>query len=466
VKRIICVGLNHRSAPVELREKIAFTTEQVERALQEIRALDGVKEAILVSTCNRVELYAAGDPDTVPYHLTSFLHRFHGVDEGVLDDYLFRIVGEDAISHLFRVAASLDAIVVGEPQILGQVKDAYFKAAGIGTTGATLNRAFHRAFNVAKRVRTETAIAQSAVSVSYAGVELARKIFGDLAGLKCLLVGAGEMGELAARHFIERGATLLVANRSYERAHRLAETYGGVARELTELPALLEDVDIVLCSTSAPGFVITKEMMKKAAKSRRYRPIFLIDIAVPRDIDPGVGDLDAVFCYDVDDLAQVVEENLETRRSESERAEEIVRDEVLAFAKKTRELRAVPTIKALRERLLAVAEAEVEKTLGILANTANPKQQASVRAMATAIVSKALHTPIAKLKESSLKGGEDGADLLGAVAELFELAIDEEADEGTSTEKVLAEADAAEDALDSDAVEAKLEARRAQFARS
>ena len=454
--RLCCVGLNHRRAPVELRERVAFSADELERALEELRALEGIEEAAILSTCNRVEIYAAGDADSTPYQIGHFLQRFHAIDDGDLEEHLFRMVGEDAVSHLFRVAASLDAIVVGEPQILGQVKEAYFRAAGSKTAGPTLNRAFHRAFTVAKRVRTETAIAKSAVSVSYAGVELARKIFGDLSGLDCLLVGAGDMGELAARHFVERGARLMVANRSYDRAHRLAETYGGVARELSELERLMAEVDIVLCSTSAPGFVITKDMAKRAAKARRYRPLFLIDIAVPRDVDPAVAKAEGVFCYDVDDLTQVVEENLEQRAKEAERAEDIVRSEVIAFAKKNRELKAVPTIKALREKCLEIARAETEKTLAVLGDDVSKKQKKSVEAMGSAVVNKILHQAITILKQQSARPGE-GDDLLQLVRDLFDLDIPDE-DSVADTAAVLAEASAAEAAFDQDELEARFEA--------
>ncbi len=446
MKRLICVGVNHRRAPVELRERVAFSQEELGDALEKLVQLPDVDEALVLSTCNRVELYAAGTFEKTPYQLTTFLHQFHQIEEGVLDEHMFRLVGEDAVSHLFRVAASLDAIVVGEPQILGQVKEAFFRAAGKKATGAVLNRAFHKAFSVAKRVRTETAIAQSAVSVSYAGVELAQKIFGDLSGLSCLLVGAGDMGELAAQHFVDKGAKLFVCNRSLDRAERLAEQYGGVARKLDELSGLLIGVDVVLCSTSAPGYVITKDMVKKAAKARRYRPLFLIDIAVPRDIDPAAGDVESVFCYDVDDLREVVEENLETRRDEAERAEDIVREEVIRFAKKNRELRAVPTIKALRDAMVQVAAEQTDKTLQKLGDGVSDKQRKSVESMAQAIVNKMLHAPITRLKEESVKGGEAGQDLLRAVQELFALDLDDDGD--TTTERVLAEAESAEAAFD------------------
>lgn len=459
--RLICVGVNHRRAPVELREKVAFSSERIDAALEALVRLEGISEAMVLSTCNRVELYAAGDPDTTPYRLGAFLHEFHGIEEGRLDEHLFRLVGEDALSHLFRVAASLDAIVVGEPQILGQVKDAYFRAAARKTTGPVLNKVMHRAFSVAKRVRTETRIATSAVSVSYAGVELARKIFGDIVGRECLLVGAGDMAELAARHFVERGARIIVANRSFERGRALADAFGGVARQLSELPGLLEEVDIVLCSTSAPGFVITKEMLKKAVKRRRYRPLFLVDIAVPRDIDPRVGELESVYVYDVDDLQGVVADNLEQRRGEADRAEDIVREEVLRFAKLTREQRAVPTIKALRQYMLEVALAEADKTLVVLGDKASEKQKKSVEAMAKAIVNKVLHEPINRLKEQSARNDPHAADLFVAVQELFDLQLADESDKDAAA--VLEEAQAAEDAIgdlmDTDAAEERYQAR-------
>jgi glutamyl-tRNA reductase len=443
--------VNHKRAPVALREQVAFDGEKVEQGVKVMTTLDGVGEALILSTCNRVELYAAGDPDTTPYQLSAFLHSFHGVADGELDDHLFRLVGEDALSHLCRVAASLDAIVVGEPQILGQVKDAFFKAAGAGTTGPVLNRAFQGAFSVAKRVRTETEIASSAVSVSYAGVELARKFF-EISGCEVLLVGAGDMGELAARHFADRGASLIVCNRSLDRAQRLAKDFGGVARQWEDLPKLLEEVDVVLCSTSAPTFVITKKMMKKAVKKRRYRPIFLMDIAVPRDIDPAVSDVDLVYAYDVDDLQQVVEENMEVRRGEADRAEMIVSQEVLRLAKKDRERKAVPTIKALREQLLEVARVEAGKTLVVLGDAASEKQKKSVEKMANAIVNKILHGPVTKLKQQSVQGGVHDVDLFRAVLELFELQLID--DEAGNTEAVLKEAQAAEDALDPDVADA------------
>lgn len=457
--QLLCVGLNHRRAPVELRERVAFSKERIDQALKELVELEGIDEAAILSTCNRVEVFVATKTDSAAYTVTQFLHSFHGIQEKSLDEHLFSLVDEDAVSHLFRVAASLDSVVVGEPQILGQVKDTFFRAAAAKTTGPVLNRVFHRAFSVAKKVRTQTDIAGSAVSISFAGVELARKIFGELSGLQCLLIGAGEMGELAARHFVERGGQLLVANRSYERAHLLAERYDGVAREMSELPRLLQDVDVALCSTAAPGFVITSEMMKPVVKARRFRPIFLIDIAVPRDIDPSVAKLEGVFSYDVDDLSDVVEENKEVRRQNAEEAEIIVRDAVIQFAKEQRELRAVPTIKALRAALHDVALAEAEKTLNIVGENLNAKQRKSIEAMAQAIVNKLLHKPMTHLKKTTAKGQNESQELLRAVQTLFDLDINYNDDgDGAEVERILAEAEAAEEAFDEDAAVERLAA--------
>lgn len=433
---LICVGVNHRSAPVELREKLAFRAEAAQQALHVLCAEEGIREALILSTCNRVEIYAAGDAQRAPFVVKNFLATSCQMSLDDLDEHLFVLVSEDAIRHLFRVASSLDAIVVGEPQILGQVKDAYFQASGCRTTGPVLNRCFHHAFSVAKRVRTETAISSSAVSISYAGVELARKIFGDISGMDCLLVGAGEMGELAAKHFMERGARLLVTNRSFDRARRLADKFSGLARDINELTELLTEVDVVLCSTSAPGFVITREMVRQASKSRRYRPLLCIDIAVPRDIDPAAADVDAVYVYDVDDLTQVVEENLESRRAEADAAEDIVRQEVHQFQQRLREQQAVPTIKALRRRLLEIAQAESEKTLVVLGDQASERQKQSVEAMARAIVNKILHGPTTKLRDHTHQRRENDADLLGAVHELFALRM-EDVDEDTSAAEIL-----------------------------
>jgi glutamyl-tRNA reductase len=439
-RSLCCVGLNHKTAPVELREKVAFSVEAIAAALPLLVALDDVDEAVIVSTCNRVEIYAAGDADRAPGSVAAFLRSFHGLGDGVIDDHLLRRVDDEALTHLFRVASALDAIVVGEPQILGQVKDAFFHAVNARSTGPVVTRAFHQAFSTAKRVRTETAIAASAANVASAGVDLAASIFGDLNGVDCVLVGAGDMGELAARHFGTAGARLTVANRSLERASRLAVDVGGVARDLAELPRLLVDADVVLVSTGAPGHVVTLDMVRAAQKHRRYRPLLLVDIAVPRNVDPRIAELDNCYVHDVDDLASVVEENLARRASEAERAEAIVREELERARRAKAERRAVPLIRALRAKLQAIADAEAEKTLAVLGPQATDKQRRSVEAMAQAIIAKVLHEPLTRLKAAAAGDRDDDAALLQAAAMLFAVDVD---DDDVDAARALAEADAA-----------------------
>jgi glutamyl-tRNA reductase len=440
LRAFCCVGVNHKTAPVELREKVAFSPESLVVALPQLVALDDVDEAVVVSTCNRVELYVAGDRDRAPVAVAAFLRAFHGLADGVLDDHLVHRSDDEAVLHLFRVAAALDAIVVGEPQILGQVKDAFFHAVSARSAGPIVTRAFHQAFTTAKRVRTETAIASSAANVASAGVDLAASIFGDLNGVDCVLVGAGDMGELAARHFGAAGARLTVANRSLERASRLASDVGGVARDLVELPRLLVDADVVLVSTGAPTHIVTLDMVRAALKHRRYRPLLLVDISVPRNVDPRVAELDNCYVHDVDDLGSVVEENLARRADEAHKAEAIVREEVARARRARAERRAVPLIKALREKLQGLAAIEAEKTLAVLGPQASEKQRRSVEAMANAIVAKVLHEPMTRLKAAAAGNHDDDAALLSAAATLFGVELD---DDGVDAARALAEAEAA-----------------------
>lgn len=442
-RRFVCIGVNHTSAPVELREQVAFSVDALQRALPRLTAIDGVDEAVVVSTCNRVEVYVAGDVDRAPAAVRAFLHEFHDVKNGALDPHLVHRSDDEALSHLFRVASSLDAVVVGEPQILGQVKDAFFHAVSAGAVGPVVTRAFHHAFTTAKRVRTETRIAAAAANVASAGVNLASSIFGQLAGLGCVLVGAGDMGELAARHFAKAGARLTIVNRSIERARTLADEVGGSAEGLEMLPRLLVDADVVLVSTGAPGFVVTADMVKAVHKARRYRPLLVVDISVPRNADPRIAALDNCYVYDVDDLVHVVDENLQKRADEAVKAEAIVKDELERAKKVQATQRAVPVIKALRDKLQQIAVVEAQKTLAVLGDGASDKQRKSVEAMANAIINKVLHEPLTRLKGAALD--DDSGDLLAAAALLFGLdAVD---DDGHSAAQVLA---AAEDAERSD----------------
>lgn len=427
---ILVVGLSHKSAPVEIREKVAFASDCLHEALRTARDVAGVHEGVIVSTCNRVEIYAAGRRREEGVEgLCRFMARYHGVEEEKLRPHLYVFAGPDAVKHVFRVASSLDSMVVGEPQILGQVKDAYEKAAEGAATGLVLNRFMHKAFSVAKRVRTETRIAQSAVSISFAAVELARKIFGTLEGKRVLVVGAGEMCELAATHLMENGVSgVTVTNRTLARAEALAEKFGGRAVPFEEFREHLPEMDIVVSSTGAPHFVVEVEDVRAAMKARKQRPMFLIDIAVPRDVDPRVNDLPNVYLYDVDDLQGVVDANKKEREKEAEKAEQIVAEEVEGFLGWLRTLEVTPTIRALRERFDGIRKGEMEKTLKSFGGELTDKQRRSLEAMGQAIVNKILHEPTVYLKrladEPELEFSVD------AVRRLFGLPEDENEEQG------------------------------------
>lgn len=400
---ILVVGLSHKSAPVEIREKVAFAPDCLQEALHAVRGVPAVREGVIVSTCNRVEIYAAARSREEGLEgLCRFMAQYHRVPDEALRPHLYVYAGPDAVRHVFRVASSLDSMVVGEPQILGQVKDAYERAARGAATGLVLNRFLHKAFSVAKRVRTETRIAQSAVSISFAAVELARKIFGSLEGKQVLVIGAGEMCELAATHLMENGARgVAVTNRTLSRAEALAEKFGGRALAFEHFPKHLEDFDIVISSTGAPHLVVDADDVRAAMKARFQKPMFLIDIAVPRDIDPRINDLPNVYLYDVDDLQGVVEENKKERAKEAEKAEAIVASEVEGFLSWLKTLQVAPTIRALRGRFDAIRRAELEKTLKAFGEGLTEKQRRSLEAMSQAIVNKILHEPSVYLKRQA-----------------------------------------------------------------
>lgn len=397
---IIVVGLSHKSAPVEIREKVAFAPDRLHEALHSVRGLPGLQEGVIVSTCNRVEVYAATrNRERGVESLIEFMADHHQVSLDELRPHLYVFAGPDAVQHVFRVASSLDSMVVGEPQILGQVKDAYEAAAAGSATGLVLNRFMHKAFSTAKRVRTETRIAAAAVSISFAAVELARKIFGTLQGKTVLVVGAGEMCELAATHLVENGVSgVRVTNRTFSRAEALAERFHGRAVPFEEFRTHLSDVDIVISSTGAPHFVIEVEDLRFAMKARKQKPMFLIDIAVPRDIDPRINDLPNVYLYDVDDLQGVVDANKRERAKEAGKAEEIVVEEVQSFLAWLKTLEVTPTIRALRGKFDAIRKGEVEKTLKGFGGNLSKKERKSIEAMSQAIVNKILHEPTVYLK--------------------------------------------------------------------
>ena len=409
---LVVVGLSHKSAPVELRERVAFAEPALDAAVKRASSC-GDGEALLVSTCNRVELYITGAPDDVRARVLTFLAEVGTVGESALAPHLYTSADEAATRHLFRVAASLDSMVVGEPQILGQVKAAYAAARAAGTVGATLERTVQRAFAVAKRVRTETAIARSSASVASAAVALARHIFGELDGKELCILGAGKMADLAATHLVAAGCkSIVVVNRTLARAEALAKKTGGVARSFEELESALGRADIVVCSTGAVRPVVSKELVQRVMKARRGRWLCFIDIAVPRDVEQTVGELPNVYLYDVDELSNLVEGNLADRQREAEKAGGIVEEELVRFVRDEKSLGLVPTIRALRERTLALARAEAERAAARLPGVAPD----ALAAFAEALVNKLLHAPL-----TALKRDPDHTALQQAARELFGL---------------------------------------------
>jgi glutamyl-tRNA reductase len=417
---IVIIGLSHKTAPVEIREKLAFAPTAMERPLRQMLELPTITEGLIVSTCNRVELCAVTkEPDAAIAELRRFLAEYHEVSPEEINENLFDYQGEEAIRHLFRVSSSLDSMVLGEPQILGQIKTAYGYAAEFKTAGLILNRFLHKAFSVAKRVRTETAIASNAVSVSFAAVELARKIFDRLDNKGVMIIGAGEMCELAARHFVANGISkVLVTNRTFERAEKMAAEFNGKAVPFDSFVDHLAEVDIIMTSTGAPNFILGKRQMEEVLKRRKNRPMFLIDIAVPRDIDPKVNDISNTYLYDVDDLQGVVQANLKERQKEAGKAEAIVEQEIGQFHLWLGNLEVKPTVIALRRKLDEIRQQELDKTFGNLKDLTG-KQRKSIEAMAGAIINKILHKPTAILKNS--QNDMSGEDYVDAIRTLFDL---------------------------------------------
>lgn len=421
---LILIGINHKTAPVELRECLAPESEAVAPMLGQALNLPGVNEALLVSTCNRVELLASVETQDVQPLLTNVLTGGRPVDPADLDKALYIHHGDDAVRHIFRVASSLDSLVVGEPQILGQIKDSFRLASDVGSCRAVLNRLLHTTFRVAKRVRSETNIGGAAVSVPYAAVQLAKKIFDELNGLHALLIGAGEMAELAAEHLLAGGvASITVANRTLERAVELSRRFGGKARTMDELPECLAQADIVITSTGATEPVVTKAMAKSALKKRRHKPVFFIDIAVPRDIDPAVNQISGCFVYDIDDLTQVVEQNRANRTEEASQAELIVAEEVVKFRQWLRELSVAPTIASLSNKAEEIRQAEIDHTMRGAGFT--PDQAQAIDRLTKALTKKILHDPILFLKSQGHASAETRRDQIALIKRVFGLSSEE-----------------------------------------
>ena len=398
---ILVIGLNHNTAPVEIREKLSFPGELDGKAARLLTQIPGVEEAIVFSTCNRAEvLVSTVEPEAITDRIVSTIGEIHSVDPSGFRDFLYYKKGADGVAHVFRVASSLDSMVLGEAQVLGQVKEGYKKAAKANATGPVLNRLMHRAFFTAKRVRNETGIGTAAVSMAYVAVELARKILGQLSNKSVLLIGAGEMAELAARHLsaqIDR--PVVVLNRTYETACALARELCGDAVPMEQMEDSIVAADVVITSTASCEPLIKKGSLKTVMRRRRFRPIFFIDIAIPRDVEPEVNDIDGVYLYNIDDLQAVADENLGERKQEALRAEKIVAEEVAKFMQWTRSLHAAPTIVALREKLEEIRRGELQRLNGKL-SALDADQRESVELITRSIINKIAHDPIMFLKNT------------------------------------------------------------------
>ena len=414
--KVFVAGLNHKIADVDVREKLAFNGPKLEEGLTRFKELPEVHEAIILSTCNRVELYAnVKDNQRAAEEVKTFLSEFHNINRSSLDAGLYIYDGINAVRHIFRVASSLDSMVVGEPQILGQLKDAFELALSKKTTGILLNKLMKKAISVAKRVRTETRIAENAVSISFAAVELAKKIFTDLSKRVFMLLGAGEMAELAAKHLISSGVKeVLLVNRTYERACDLAKEFNGKPVRFDEFIDEMSRADIVICSTGAPNYIVTKGQMQKVMKETKQRQVFLIDISVPRNIDPETNDLDNVYLYNVDDLQGVVDSNLFERKKEAEKAEKIIDEELETFLKWQSTLDSVPTIIAIREKAEEIKKEELDKFFHKMPGMGE-KEREAIEYMAAALINKMIHPPTAALKEDS----EDKDVLVATIRKLY-----------------------------------------------
>ncbi|MBV9183788.1 MAG: glutamyl-tRNA reductase [Acidobacteria bacterium] len=411
------LGLNHKTAPVEVREQLAVPEADLRAALERLMHLPEVSEGMILSTCNRVEIVAQTTSGSV--NLRHFLNDYFHLDSSVYDQYLYEYRELEVVRHVFRVAASLDSMVVGEAQILGQLKEAYFMARAAGAVHSYLELLLTRAFAVAKRVRSETAIGSSSVSVASAAVELAGKIFGSLKAKTICLVGAGKMSVLAARRLLAEGAgPILIANRSYDRADKLAKQIGGKAIPFEELYRHSELADIVITSTGSPAAIFRREHGERFLSRRKNRPMFFIDIAVPRDVDPEMNLLDGIFLYDIDDLQSAVSSGLESRKKEAEEAEAIVEIEVGRFQARLQSLHLAPTIVSLHDQFENIRQAELERVRGRLGKL-TPEQEMAIEALSRGIVNKILHTPIRSLKSAA--SGQEITTLIASFKKIFDL---------------------------------------------
>jgi len=416
--KVLVAGLNHNTADIEVREKVAFNGSKLQEGLVELKNLPYVDEVVILSTCNRMELYAGvKDTEKASESIKTFISGFHNIDRSLLDKAIYVYDDVDAVRHIFRVASSLDSMVIGEPQILGQLKEAFEFALEKKTTGILLNKLMKKAISVAKRVRSETRIAENAVSISFAAVELAKKIFADLSEKVVMLLGAGEMAELAAKHLMSSGVKeIIVANRRYERACELSKEFSGRPVALDNFLREMVHSDIVICSTGAPNYIVVKEQMQKVMKERKQRQVFIIDISVPRNIDPKINDVDNVYLYNIDDLQGIVDANMFERKKEAEKAERIIEEEIEPFFQWLSSIDSVPTIVALREKMEKIKNDEIEKLLNRLPDL-DEKQRKAIEYMASSIVNKLIHPPTIALKKDS----EDRDLMVAIIKKLYEI---------------------------------------------
>jgi glutamyl-tRNA reductase len=415
--KIQLIGVNHKTAPLDVRERLAIPESKLADAMQRLVQHPGVSEGMILSTCNRVEILAQTQNGSGDLH--AFVHNYFKVEPGRFEPHLYEYHEKEAILHLFRVASSLDSMVVGEPQILGQVKEAYATARAVGAVNSQLDLLLTRAFAVAKRIRTETAVGSSSVSVASVAVELAKKIFGTLKGKHVCLVGAGKMSELAARHLQAHGAeSIFVANRTYERAQTLAAKFNGEVIRFEDLYDSCDRADIVITSTGAPVTIFKREHGERFLARRKNRPMFFIDIAVPRDVDPSMNKLDGIFVYDIDDLQQAVATHVADRKKEAERAEAIVQSEVDRFLQRLQTLDVVPTIVSLQDHLETIRQAEIDRVRGRM-GPMSPEQEMAVEALTRGIINKIMHTPIHTLKTAARES--EATTVVEVVRRLFNL---------------------------------------------
>lgn len=415
---ILVVGINYRTAPVEIREKLSFREDMLKEAMMELNTRKSVLENVIISTCNRTEIYAVVDQlHTGRYYIKQFLADWFGIEKELFSSYLTIFESDGAVEHLFRVTSGLDSMVVGETQILGQIKQVFLQAQKAGVTGTIFNELFKQAITIAKRAHKETEIGENAVSISYAAVELAKKIFSDIGSKHVVILGAGKMGELAAKNLYGSGVgKVTVVNRTFTKAQVLAKQFNGTAQPIENITTVLKDADILISSTGSDDYVLTKEMLAPTHKSRKGRPLFLVDIAVPRDLDPELGKLDSVFLYDIDDLQGIVDANLEARKAASEEIELLIEQEIVAFKSWLQTLGVVPVISALRDHALAIQVQTMESIERKMPNLTD-RERKVLSKHTKSIINQLLKQPILQAKE--LAGEPEAEESLQLFMKIF-----------------------------------------------